>query len=103
MARFDVYPNPDLDDRAEIPYMLDIQNTFLEVETRVVVPLFSANLFKGVVRDLNPRLVVQGKKLILNTSALGAIPASDLRKPIANLVSDQALIQGALDTLLGGY
>ena len=103
MARFDVYPNPDPDDRAEIPYMLDIQNTFIEVETRVVVPLFRANLFKGVVRGLNPQLVVQGKKLILNTSALGAIPASDLRRPIANLVSDQALIQGALDTLLGGY
>lgn len=103
MARFDVYPNPDPDDRAEIPYMLDIQNTFIEVETRVVVPLSTANLFKGVVHDLNPQLVVQGKKVILNTSALGAIPASDLRRPIANLASDQALIQGALDTLLGGY
>ena len=83
--------------------MLDIQNTFIEVETRVVVPLSMANLFKGVVRDLNPQLVVQGKKVILNTSALGAIPASDLRRPIANLESDQALIQGALDTLHGGY
>ena len=103
MARFDVYPNPDPDDRAEIPYVLDIQNTFIEVETRVVVPLFTANQFKGVVRDLNPQLVVQGKKVILNTSALGAIPASDLRRPIANLASDQTLIQGALDTLLGGY
>lgn len=103
MARFDVYPNPDPDDRAEIPYMLDIQNTFIEVETRVVVPLTTANLFKGVVLDLNPQLIVQGKKVILNTSALGAVPASDLRRPIANLASDQALIQGALDTLLGGY
>ncbi len=103
MARFDVYSNPDPDDRAEIPYLLDIQNTFIEVETRVVVPLSMANLFMGVVRDLNPQLVVQGKKVILNTSALGAIPASDLRRPIANLASDQALIQGALDTLLGGY
>jgi toxin CcdB len=103
MARFDVYANPDPDDRAEIPYLLDIQNTFIEVETRVVVPLSTANLFEGVVRDLNPQLLVQGKKVILNTSALGAIPASDLRRPIANLASDQALIQGALDTLLGGY
>ena len=103
MARFDVYPNPDPDDRAEIPYMLDIQNTFIEVETRVVVPLTTANLFKGVVLDLNPQLIVQGKKVILNTSALGTVPASDLRRPIANLASDQALIQGALDTLLGGY
>ena len=83
--------------------MLDIQNTFIEVETRVVVPLTTANLFKGVVRDLNPQLIVQGKKVILNTSALGTVPASDLRRPIANLASDQALIQGALDTLLGGY
>ncbi len=103
MARFDVYPNPDPHDRAEIPYLLDIQNTFVEIETRVVVPLFTASLFEGAVRDLNPQLVVKRKKVVLNTSALSTIPVSNLPSPIANLASDQALIQVALDTLLGGY
>ena len=102
VARFDVYANPDLDERAEVPFLLDVQNTFIEVETRVVVPLNSARLFKKAARGLNPQLIVMGKEVIMNTTALGAVPASDLRRPIANMGSHQALIQEALDTLLGG-
>jgi hypothetical protein len=39
----------------------------------------------------------------LNTAALGAVPDTELRKPVANLAQHQVLIQGALDTLFGGY
>ena len=42
MARYDVYPNPDTEDRAATPYLLDVQNNFLEIDTRVVVPLHDA-------------------------------------------------------------
>ncbi|WHZ11146.1 MAG: hypothetical protein OJF60_001585 [Burkholderiaceae bacterium] len=103
MARFDVYPNPDSDDRTTVPYFLDVQNTFIEVETRVVIPLHTASRFAGPVRNLNPELVVQGKRVVLNTVALGAVPSNELRRPVANLASHQPLIQEALDTLLGGY
>ena len=103
VARFDVYANPDLDERAEVPFLLDVQNTFIEVETRVVVPLNTARLFKKAARGLNPQLIVMGKEVIMNTTALGAVPASDLRRPITNLGTHRALIQEALDTLLGGY
>jgi toxin CcdB len=103
MARFDVYPNPDVDERASIPYWLDVQNTFLEIETRVVVPLHCADHFNGRVRDLNPELTVQGKTVVMNTSALGAVPGADLRSPATNLSAQQNLIQEALDTLFAGY
>lgn len=103
MARFDVYQNPDIHGRTAVPYMLDVQNTFIEIDTRVVIPLHAASRFHGRVRDLNRELVVQGKNVVMNTSALGAIPSTDLRLPVANLATDQTLIQEALDTLLGGY
>lgn len=102
MARFDVYPNPDSEDRATVPYFLDVQNTFIEVETRVVIPLHTASRFQGPVRDLNPELVVQGKHVVLNPVALGAVPSNELRRPVANLSQQHSIIQEALDTLLGG-
>ena len=103
MARFDVYTNPDRQERRSIPYFLDIQNTFIEVGTRVVIPLHAAAKFSGAVRDLNPEIGVQGNPVILNTAALGAVPDTELRQPVANLSQHQALIQSALDTLFGGY
>ena len=103
MARFDVYANPDRQERSSIPYFLDVQNTFIEVGTRVVIPLHAIATFRGAVRDLNPEIVVQGNLVILNTAALGAVPATELRQPVVNLSQHQALVQGALDTLFGGY
>ena len=104
MARYDVYPNPDTEDRAATPYLLDVQNNFLEIDTRVVVPLHDAGRFRlASVRDLNPELEVQDKLFMMNTAAIGAIPAVDLRRPLANLASQSVLIQNALDTLFGGF
>lgn len=103
MARFDVYQNPDADERARVPYWLDVQNTFIDLETRVVVPLHTAGRFNERIRDLNPEFVVRGEEVVMNTSALGAVPATDLRSPVTNLIAQQNLIQEALDTLFGGY
>lgn len=103
MARFDVYANPDRHERGHIPYFLDVQNTYIEVGTRVVIPLHNVAKFSGTVPDLNPEIEVQGNQVILNTAALGAVPVTELRQPVANLSQHQAIIQGALDTLFGGY
>ena len=103
MARFDVYQNPDVDERKNIPYFLDIQNTYLEIGTRVVIPLHSTAKFSHGVRNLNVELTVQGKQVVLNTSALGSVPIAELRRPVTNVATQQGDIQNALDTLLGGY
>ncbi|MBC7718344.1 MAG: CcdB family protein [Chitinophagaceae bacterium] len=55
------------------------------------------------IRDLNNALSVEEKQVILNKSALGLIPMSDLRGPFTNLATQQGLIQNALDTLFGGF
>ena len=103
MARFDVYQNPDLNERKQVPYFLDIQNTYLEIGTRVVIPLHIKEQFVNSIRNLEAVLTVQGHKVIMNTSALGSIPTSDLRRPITNIATQQNLVQNALDTLFGGY
>ncbi len=103
MARFDVYANPDAAERATVPFWLEVQNTFIEVQTRVVVPLHAAKSFQPLVRNLNPVLVVEGRKVVMNTSALGAVPITDLHRPVGNIKAQQIDIQEALETLLGGY
>jgi toxin CcdB len=104
MARFDVYANPDPADRPAIPFMLDVQNDFLNIlETRVVVPLYAGNRFSARVRNLNPELQVGGKAVVMDTASIGAVPMGELRRPVANLADRQLDIQDALDTLFAGY
>lgn len=104
MARFDVYANPDPTERKLIPYFLDLQNDFLEgIETRVAAPLWLAPAFKGRIRNLNPELEVEGRKVIMDTAAIAAIPIGDLRRPVASVARHQLLVQDALDTLFGSY
>ena len=55
------------------------------------------------VRDLNPEFTVEGKTVVLHTSAIAALDETELRRPIGNLGNHQAEIQQALDTLFGGY
>ena len=104
MARFDVYANPDAAERKQIPYMLDVQNDCLRGrESRVAVPLWNASFFPLRAKGLNPELEVAGKKVVMDTAALGAVPTSELRRPVANLAREQLLIQVALDDLFGSY
>lgn len=61
MAQFDVYMNPDPAQRERTPYLLDVQNRFLErLATRVVVPLRHAEYAPLPMRELNPACEVKG-------------------------------------------
>jgi len=104
MARFDVFANPDPSERSTIPYMLDVQNEFLDIlETRVVVPLYASSRFSARVRNLNPAFEVAGRSVVMDTLSIGGVPIAELRRPVANLASHQLDIQDALDTLFGSY
>ena len=78
MARFDVYANP-------------------------VVPLRREAAFGPWPRNLNPLLQVNADSVVMDTAAIGAVPGSELRKPLANLRDARAAVQEALDTLFGAY
>jgi len=104
MARFDVYANPEPAERKLIPYFLDVQNDYIDdLTTRVVIPLRRESAFGPRARDLNPTVVVGADNVVLDTAALGAVPVSILRKPVANLRQDSAAVHEALDTLFGAY
>ena len=104
MARFDVYPNPLATERKHTPYLLDVQNDYIDaLPTRIVVPLRREAVFGPRARNLNPALLVGADKVVLDTAALGAVPLAVLRKAVANLRETRAVIQEALDTLFGAY
>ena len=104
MARYDVYANPDTSERKLIPYLLDVQNDYIdELTTRIVIPLRKEATFGPRARDLNPVLAVGADNVVLDTATMGAIPVSELRKPVANIRDQHALVIEALDTLFGAY
>lgn len=104
MARFDVYANPDASERALIPFLLDVQNDYIQgLQTRVVVPLWDGDALSPRAADLNPEFEVGGQRVAMDTPALGAIPVALLTQTVGNLVSQQIAIQNALDTLFGGF
>ena len=104
MARFDVYANPDARERALIPFFLDVQNDYIQgLQTRVVVPLWDGDSLLPKATDLNPEFEVGGRRVVMDTPALGAIPVALLKQTVGNLTSQQLAIQNALDTLFGGF
>jgi len=104
MARFDVYRHPDAALRKATPFLLDIQNDYISgMDSRVVLPLRPARLFGLPMRDLNPSFDIDGVAVVLDTPAIAAFPAAELRNPVASLRAQSELIVGALDTLFGSY
>jgi len=104
VARFDAYSNPDALERRHTPYLVDVQNDFIDaLTTRVVIPLRKESAFGPRARNLNPVLIVAGDSVVLGTAAIGAVPLSELRKRVSNLREHRALVQEALDTLFGAY
>jgi len=104
MARFDVFPNPDRDEREHTPYLLDVQNDYISgLATRVVIPLRAEGAFGRPAKGLNPVFLVTDEAVVLDTAGMGAIPAALLRKPVLNLRANLGVISAALDTLFGAF
>jgi toxin CcdB len=104
MARYDVYANPESSERKHTPYLLDVQNDYIDaIVTRVVIPLRTEAAFGPRARNLNPSFVVAANTVVLDCAALAAIPLAELRKPVASLRDERPAIQEALDTLFGAH
>jgi len=104
MARFDVYAHPDVDLRKTTPYLLDVQNSFLEsLTTRIVIPLRSSKFISSPIRDLNPVFEIADHNVVLDTAAMAAFPTALLKRPANNFTQHAAVITSAIDTLLGSH
>lgn len=101
MARFDVHPMPGEGRRG---YVLDVQADLLApLASRVVVPLIPRAVAPPPIRDLNPLFDIDGEPHLMLTQAMAAIPAKELRRPVASLAGRHDEITRALDILLVGY
>ncbi len=69
----------------------------------MVLPLRAARFLPLPMRDLNPTLEVDGVAVVLDAAAIGVIPLSLLKSPVANLRAQASLVADALDALLGAY
>ena len=104
MARFDVYMHPDAVLRKKTPYLLDVQNNHIDrIATRVVLPMRRADLFDQPMSSLNPLFEIAGKQVVLDTAAMAAFPAMELKKPVLSLGAQSQAIVDALDVLFGAY
>ena len=104
MARFDVFTNPFVPERGRTPYVLDVQNDHLGgLATHVVIPLRSPESFGAPASGLNPVLVVDGRRVVLDTASLAPVPNSLLNNPIARSGPWRDDVLDALDTLFGSY
>lgn len=104
MAHFDVYANPDRSERKHTPFVLDLQNTFLDMlDTFVAVPLRTAALMPVRIDQIHPVVNVTGQEVVIDTPMMATFPKRGLGQPVANLRESQFEIQAALDALLGEY
>ena len=104
MARFDVYVNPDSAERKRVPFLLDIQNDHIKnLQTRVVVPLWDSAMVQTPISDLNPVFQVGDRQVVMDTSALAAVPLVVLQSAVGSIAAHQLAIQNAVDSLFESY
>lgn len=104
MARFDVYANPDKSEHRHTPYVLDVQNDYIDaVETRIVIPLRDARIHGTRLDRIHPLFRIQDRDVVLDTPTLATFPRGWLRQPVANLLGEQHQVQDALDAIFGSY
>ncbi len=105
MARFSVYEN--IGEHAKnTPFLLDVQTDLLSgLDTRVVIPLRKASLYKNVKlpQDLMPIFSIKGGDFALETPKMAAVPSKILKKEIISLKSQQHLVMTAIDRLFHGF
>ncbi len=102
MARFDVFTNPDKSERGHTPYVLDLQNSYLNMlSTFIAVPLRVEAYLAERISSIHPTLTIDGQRVVMDTPMMATFPKRGLGLPVTNLRLQQFDIQDALDTLFG--
>lgn len=104
MRCFDVYRNESPRTGRRFPYFLVVQSELLtQLSTCVVIPVGLASVLAGhLAKSLTPELQVEGKRYVMYTPEIGAVPGAVLRKHITNLENQSDIILRALDFLFSG-
>ena len=99
MARFDLYAEP-----GGAGFLLDVQTDLLHgFTTRVVIPVLPADSIPTAIGALTPAVEVGGRRHLIATQLLSAVPAAMLKVPVGNLSRHADAITRALDMLFQGF
>ena len=99
MARYDLFSNIEAEG-----YLLDVQTDLLDhLKTRVVIPLLPAETTPAPIKRLNPIFEIGGRKYVLATQLLSAVPVQELTNRQHNLSKHHDQVVGALDMLFQGF
>ena len=100
MARLDVHPMPGKGPG----YVIDVQADLLsQIATRAVVPLLPEGDAPAPIGELNPVMEIRGKRHVMVTQAIAAIPGRELKRAVASAAEHHDRIVRALDMLLVGF
>lgn len=104
MSQFDVYQNPSRTTKKYLPYLLDIQNPFLnDLSTRLVIPLGFKSAFKNeAMSRLTPEVSYEGEELLILTPQMSSVSVSILKKPLGSLSHFRNEIISSLDFAVTG-
>jgi toxin CcdB len=75
------------------------------LNTRVVIPLAPRDRYPqgDTPEDLMPAFTIKGKRYVLETPKMGAVPVGVLKERVGSLVQHQLKIMSAVDRLLRGF
>lgn len=104
MAQYDVYPNPTPAARQGFPYLVDLQSAQLNrLPTRLVMPLQRLpRVPEGLPRRLVQTVEVDGEALYLAAHQCAAVPVGMLRRRVATVAGQVAIVIDALDAVVSG-
>jgi len=104
MAQFDVYTNPMVDERARIPYWLDLQSDHIsQLHTRVIIPLRAPKTMGPHIEGLQPIVKVGKLALCADVPSLASFPSRLLKNPVARIDVERHELIAALDYLISGF
>jgi len=104
MAQFDVFKNPSKNSKDYYPYVVDVQNNYInELDTRIVIPLGKASYFEHeIMTKLEVKVAYEDEELILMTPQISSVPKNVLKEAIGSLEHLQQDIIDALDFAITG-
>lgn len=103
MAQFIIHQYKN--SKSTVPYLLDIQNDFLEdLETRLVIPVYPANVLHGKrMTKLTPMIEIDGVQYILMIPELASISKKYLGAEIINISQYRTMVLSAIDLMVTGF
>ena len=102
MTQFDTFPNPIPGSRRAYPLLVCLQSPLMsEHPQQVVAPLVPSGGL-GSAGRLAPVVRIDNVEYAVLIPALMTMPATELKRRVANLVRDREALLGAVDLLFYG-